>query len=1282
MKPVFDRYPVFEANQVLSNQHLNQVFDYLDEQGRLTRANLVGIGIVCGLELRRPASGTIALLRGCGITSSGYLIVEPDDLELVACRSYTMPLERDYPPLRDPAQANRPQYPLWELFATGEPDTTPLDSPAGFLDDKAVLLFMELKQEGLRNCSPNDCNDRGAQVSATVRRLLIRTSDLAAIIAAANGLDGLSVADLESTLSARLGLPDLRLLRFDVPNTGPATSSQVLAAFHAVFRDGALAARTGSALSAAWTAFRPLLQDEFPADPFAGFSARFGFLDTAPQTVQQVLFLQYYYDFFDDLVRAYDEMRWKGSELLCACCPDEALFPRHLMLGVLLPASVANPGLYRHGFAPACAGDQLVDEFLQLFRRLAGMVDSFTDQPPLPAPSGGQQADAQVRITPSVQGAAPLADMALPYYYRLLAAAPLFRVWSPERARRNRANQNLGYRSDEYTPAAPPFVLEALRHDIAPYNFLRIEGHLGKDVEAVLRTLLALKSRYRLAVDVIALRTGAFDESVPLPAGDAARFEDLEALYDTLREELLRALCEGVRYLYGTAIKVELPGGPARLPLLVSHAPGFQYAPGTLGAWYEKHLAILQAKPYIDPDQDKIDANAVFMVYCFLFAGTTQLPEPFFAHAVSVYYLSKLSESLPASLDALAFADFENKYQDLVALTRYLRDEKSRAVTPDLAQFIPAEELVDYFDQVLYGCSLDAMRALHHEYQRRLRELRKKLFLSSFLQTNPGIQHKAGVPIGGTFIVVYHGEPAPAAGEAAGGRVLALANAVRANPAAMSSLLRRIVANEAVASDPDVRDLLGTLTGEVAAVAGSPTSATGAASDAIIAQAVKSLAKGAVIADFYLPYLYSADRAAVQYVLPLPPLGLSVALGCTNAAGSAEATLTPSGGLAPITYQLDGQPFKPLTGPLLLAAGPHKLSIRDSAGAQSALQELVVPGTLIIGAPGYTEDLETMTWRVAFPVTGGTLPYQADSGNIDFNQFTSDPVPAAEALKVVIADSAGCEVSGEFRHEMAVCKLPCDGFAVRCGYRFWLPEPDPLRPYGQNGASARVSQFRIEIEPGRMIDLTREVTAILRADGNSLDTRFDDVAGGWVKRINELIFTATGNPDSFSLGYERRADGMAILWIEHFECLDFEFRVAMVFARREVTQVLDLMHSPKGSTFNLAEPVTIPPFDCRSIAKCDPERPVTEFCKEVDLQIEIRVGPFSVREIELAAKVSGSSAAVVLVWEVQDCEPPMATREAMTFKVAQPAPLLKQIRLSAFTRDGCMVVAMRQLNIG
>ena len=172
------------------------------------------------------------------MTSEGYLIVEPADLSLVAYRSYVLPPDIDYPPFKSGGN----QFALWELFEAGAPNTTPLSSPGGFLDDKAVLLFLELKKEGLRNCSPNNCDDKGSQVTATVRPLLIAKSDLDKIIAAANALgSGLTASDLDAALSARLNLPDLRLHRFDVLNSDPVTSNDVYTAFLDMVRAGGLA---------------------------------------------------------------------------------------------------------------------------------------------------------------------------------------------------------------------------------------------------------------------------------------------------------------------------------------------------------------------------------------------------------------------------------------------------------------------------------------------------------------------------------------------------------------------------------------------------------------------------------------------------------------------------------------------------------------------------------------------------------------------------------------------------------------------------------------------------------------------------------------------------------------------------------------------------------------------------------------------------------------------------------------------------------------------------------
>ncbi|SOD92830.1 hypothetical protein [Spirosoma fluviale] len=1031
MQATQEKYPVFEANQVLTNEHLNQLFIYLDEQERLTRANLIGIGIVCGFDLSYDeVLKTIRLSKGCGITSAGYLMVQQQDLELVSYRKVTedlaYPLFKNTNPV-DLDPALNTQYDVWELFPKDEPNVKPLDSPANFLKDKALVLFLELKNAKLRNCSPNNCDDKGAEINISLRPMLIQQKYLIKLIAKENQLNTtVTAAELETALLARLNLPDLRLPRYDVPNTSPATSNDVLAAFQAVFKTDKIVTTFSKALAAAYTAFKPVLQT-IP-DPSVGFNAKFGFLEQVPASTGQVRFLQYYYDFFDDLIRGYDEFCRKGLELMCACCPPEGLFPRHLMVGLLYPA--ANAGVYRHGFksSSAVSGcEEREQELRLLFRRLATMIERFTPTPPLPALSTGSPTDTQIRITPSKLSDAPLSEKAIPYYYQQTGTTPLFQLWNPEKTRRNRANQNLSYRAAEYVPAAPTFVTNPLRYDLEPYNFLRIEGHLGKSYQSVLTTLLSLKTQYRLPIDVIALRTGAFDETMPVDlTKEKARFQDLEAVYDAFREELLSSLAEGARTFYDQPINGKDPGGKPQLPLLKQYAPNYSYKTGSLGAWYEKYRAQLQAIPYIDVDQNNINAGTILTVYCGLFIGTTAPAPEFQPRVVAVYYLSKLAEILPASLDQLKFTDFQNKYQDLIELARYFRTLEASDVPKNLEQFLPKEDLIDQFDQILFTCKLEPIRSLIDEYKKRLKELKQKQFLSNFLQNNPGIQHKAGVPLGGTFILVYHDDPEPVVSTAAPVTmdflqpvfftpVFNVQETATFNPATnepLAQAFKRISKNQALTDNEDVRFVMGTLFGII------PPQSTGILvgqedpGKKIIDQAVNELADGTVIADFYLPYLFSGGGTPVQFVLPKVKPSFTYTVGCTKANDKAEVTLKPQGGVPPYSVKVDDEGYKPLDGVLSLSVGSRKISIQDAETTESEPQTIKIEKQLVLDEPTYTCLAGGNTYTATLTIKGGKAPYKAEKGTItNTNQYTSEVLPGDVETTIKITDSQGCEAT-------------------------------------------------------------------------------------------------------------------------------------------------------------------------------------------------------------------------------------------------------------------------------
>lgn len=1348
-----DHFPVFEANQVLTSGHLNDVFNYLDEQARLTRSNLIGIGIVCGLEIeiKTGRKTAIHLSKGCGVTSQGYLIVEPVDVDLVSYRAnYLMPTDPDYPAFKD--ATTKTQYPLWELFPEVDPNTTLVGSVAGFLDDKAVLLFLELKRRALRNCSPNNCDDKGAEVTASIKRLLIKRDDLDKIIAAANALGGgLTSSDLASVLSEKLNLPDVHLPRFDVPNSYPATSNDIFGAFLNVFRAGKLAQKTGEALNKAYTAFKPLLQAAYPVNPFSDFMATFGFLDTAPVTTVQVRFLQYYVDLFDDLLRAYDEFRWKGAELICACCPPDDLFPRHLMLGLLHPAKVSQSSIYRQGFLAAfaigdCAGR--TEELLQLFGRLVEMTKRFTNEPTLAKANDEARIDPQIRVTPSKLGDKPLSGKAIPYYYQQNGTPPLYRLWSHEKTRRNRANQNLSYRYDEYDPAAPPFIGSPLRYDLEPYNFLRIEGDLGKNYQRVLSTLLLLKSQYRLPVEVIALRSGVYDDTQPVELRkESARFQDLEALYDALREELLSSFAEGIRYLYdihiggrvlraGTQpVRGELPGDIPLHSLLKTHAPNYRYSINSVGDWYEKNLSVIQSKLYIEVNQNLIDSNAVQTVYSRLFNGTTDLPPANYAHAVSIYYFSKLAEILPMALDALAYADFENKYQDLLGMVRFFRSEAIRNISPGLQTFIPQDELIDHFNQVLFSSKLDPIKSVHDEYVRRIRELRKKQFLSNFLQQHPGIQHKAGVPLGGTFIIVYHDKPsviltpmdnfsantaeltiskattaetAPEM-EASGnnfGSAINARTAASSNRLALIDAINRIGSDRGLASNPDISLVLGSLKGRKPIFDPNlPLHGLNEQASKIISTAVNELADGTVIADFFLPYLISSDYAAVQFVLANTPPRFSAEIGSPNADGFASVTVKATGGMAPYQIKIDKEDYKLLGEPLLLKAGLHTLTLRDAEGTESSSQSVTVAPPISF-EPAFKRNDAGTSYTATFRISGGTPPYAVNGKTIAGNTYTTNAVASGTAVSLEVVDRNQSVGRISVTHTCVrplECDLPCSGIALRRGYRFWLPEPEKSNPYTSFAIEKLL--FKFEFPQGSWVNLSVNVQDIIQPTTVSdLNGNFTQVAELWVNKINELIASkttranwlvnifrasTTTRANWLTLNYEKpvQPGRLGTLWIEYFQCLKFEIQVVSLFGRGNVEERLIVAYGPEGTTVQgVVETnevsVKIPAFDGTKINKCDPQTSGEKLCAEVP-NFELHISKTVDGQMaSLKVEASGPEKPVEYLWEIQDVRPAMANGQSVVRSFTSNVPKNKLLNVTAFTEKGCRVMKEDTIELG
>jgi hypothetical protein len=1263
MTPLELTYPVFEANQVLSNAHLNDLFEYLDEQTRLTRSNLIGIGIACGLEVTFESPGTVHLSKGCGVTSQGYLVVEDTSRVLTHVRPYTLPIEYGYPPFVAPGPPAK-QFKLWELFPDEDvPEAQPLATSGLVLGEMAVVLFLELRKDGLRNCSPNNCDDRGAEVSATVRRLLIDVADLDKVIA---GTSGAAAAGLGADLTERLGLPDIRMPRVDVPSSGPVAAEEVLFAFQAAFRQNKLVAATATALTELYKAFKPLVVDAHPTDPFVGFQNRFAFLDDTPVTTAQVRFMQYYWDLFDDLLAAYDELRWKGVDLLCACCPPEGLFPRHLMAGVLDPVKFDTAD-YRHHFLPSPAVGDCEDrtrEVRVLFRRLVAMLESFTETPP----------DNGLRATPSRWGDAPVSAKAIPYYYDHDGTPPVFELWDPVKTARHRANQNMSYRVDEYEPEAPPFVKDPLRFDLEPNNFLRIEGHLGKNFQSVVETLLEQKKAHRLPFEVLALRTGTFDENVEIDLSkEECRFQDLETLYDALKSELICFLVKQVQYFYalpGEAVLGEGSVAPT-LWLLKKYAPDFRARPATVGRKIEAVLTWRSGQP---------------PPFIFALPGMPNFESLVLA---LVGAMSDLAARVTDDIREIDFTAFGVSYGKILEIARQMDEFRQSGAfdTPGLS---------DRLDDIIFRCRLDPFEALADEYKRRVLEVKQAQYLSHFLERHPGIQHKAGVPLGGTFVVVYHAlpevGPAPApddGGELSaspsggfGGISLVVAAASEERKATeLGDALARFQYKPKLAEDPDLQLVYKIITGKLLV---SKTAVSRVAVD-VYHEAIAKMADGTVIADFFLPYECCSDCAPIQYTLPSARLRVTASKTCTNVDGFAEVTLTTEGATGSLSAQVDEGAFVEMAGPLLLGVGEHTIVVRDATGNESSPVEITIPPQLVIGASQVTVDEPAGTYQVVFAVEGGTPPYLADPGTVVDTTYTSPAVPVDEALTVVVTDAVGCTVQGTFDSGVQPCDLPCEGAAVRRGYRFWLPEALPGLPIHRYDAEVR--EFVVIDPDGMQITLTDEVNRIVSQAPNPLPTAaFPGVVDGWLAEINELVAGAVGTDQWFVLEYEPAPETgtTGTLFVDRLTCVDFDFSLVVRFIQGGWTRLFEVDYSTAGTV--VAETTSdtkfrIPPFGGSTSNKCRPDQPPVPECEGTDLELEIVREGAAPEAVVLTASFSGNDKPVAFLWEVQDGTPWVAGGAQLTVTFDPLEPIEKLVRLTAFTANGCTATVERVIDI-
>ncbi|WP_294232519.1 hypothetical protein [uncultured Chryseobacterium sp.] len=491
---VTTQYRKFNENQALTEGQLNEFIDYFEDQDRLSRTRLSGVGIVCGFKSTLADSlDTIVVTQGAGITTDGDLIT----LRQKTGKASEVTINFDagnykyYREYTDVAgyknfQINGTQIPLLELF-TQEEYNQMIDvrrvksiSEIANLKNQIVILYLESYSNEETPCQDADCDNTGAEQVSNLKVLLADSRAVADLLAKGDAKDSLykvhnGYQDLFDNL------PPLEAKRV-ILNSGITTAGNLKTIFQDAIDDVTRLCNGFNAVA-----------ETFNVSPDLRGDALITKVKSVLKPVTSNLEdYQYRYGLFKDLIDTYNEIKGLILHLNVDCCPDIASFPKHLMLGAVgatLELGAHTP--YRHDFyhSPITTDhDENYERIIMLANRFVQKLKAF------------QSYAGPVKITPSHLNER-LGEKAIPYYY--IVDQPLLRKWNFEKTKTDTETYNLSYHTANLSSA--DFIQNPLDYTIDDNDFYRIEGFLGMPFETAVQNINDLKAKYGLAFDVIVL---------------------------------------------------------------------------------------------------------------------------------------------------------------------------------------------------------------------------------------------------------------------------------------------------------------------------------------------------------------------------------------------------------------------------------------------------------------------------------------------------------------------------------------------------------------------------------------------------------------------------------------------------------------------------------------------------------------------------------------------------------------------------------------------------------
>ena len=181
-------YPKFEEGQVLTSKAMNSYFGYVDEQERLTRAQLLGVGIINGLEFNYK-DNAITITKGTAVTADGYLIELPKDTTYTLAYEYDknsdMLAKRNPLKETDDEEFNKMlshiKYVLYENESDASKHNQNLSKSKNIPEDlsKYIISLMVdfVSQDTITQCNELSCDIVQSNFQIEIRPVLINQKD-------------------------------------------------------------------------------------------------------------------------------------------------------------------------------------------------------------------------------------------------------------------------------------------------------------------------------------------------------------------------------------------------------------------------------------------------------------------------------------------------------------------------------------------------------------------------------------------------------------------------------------------------------------------------------------------------------------------------------------------------------------------------------------------------------------------------------------------------------------------------------------------------------------------------------------------------------------------------------------------------------------------------------------------------------------------------------------------------------------------------------------------------